>query len=242
MLGGRLLDDELLSFIGIHFAEELSQPEIRPYKALSTKPETNRSGAVFYYLKLYLPTFMYFSIGSRIVWFENALTGELIPIAKRMINLSSDNVEAAKLSTVHDSDIEGADSNIADGSDPHKTGGRKYGSTEGDDDEESPLLAAIPVPAPLVPTLSGNADKSARRVTSKTNIGALADQQSKLFDEASKITAYNNLVTTQRGFFLFFQVVTNYPLKALIDNFILVTGNPFRLCFYDCIFSQYKCE
>ena len=42
--GGRLLDDDLLSFIGVHFSDEHNLTELRPYKALNTKPETNRSG------------------------------------------------------------------------------------------------------------------------------------------------------------------------------------------------------
>lgn len=42
--GGRLLDDDLLSFIGVHFSDEHNFTDLRPYKALNTKPETNRSG------------------------------------------------------------------------------------------------------------------------------------------------------------------------------------------------------
>ena len=220
--GGRLLDDDLLSFIGVHFSDEHNLTELRPYKALNTKPETNRSGE---YLTIsissYSQSLKYFFlgifvfVGMRIVWFENALTGELVPIAKRMAASSSNDAANKKKNsdTMSDGDADGADSVIVDIDGENSDGltGQKYNTTDEDDEESSYLLSAIPSPIPLISSgPSGLDDKNGQdRKSEKSGIFSMVGSKGKdklPFDEAAKITAYNNLVTTQRGFFMFFQV------------------------------------
>ena len=89
--------------------------------------------------------------------------------------------------------------------------GQKYNATEEDDEESSYLLSAIPSPIPLISSgPSGSDDKNGQdRKSEKSGIFSMVGSKGKdklPLDEAAKITAYNNLVTTQRGFFMFFQV------------------------------------
>ena len=151
----------------------------------------------------------------RIIWFENALTGELVPIAKRMAASSSNDATNKKKNsdTMSDGDADGADSVILDIDGDNSDGltGQKYNATEEDDEESSYLLSAIPTPIPLISSgPSGSDDKNGQdRKSEKSGIFSMVGSKGKdklPFDEAAKITAYNNLVTTQRGFFMFFQV------------------------------------
>jgi len=114
--------------------------------------------------------------------------------------------DALKTATVHESDIDATDSGMdGDDADPTK-GGHSFPID--DDDNLSPLLSAIPSPLPLVSSGTAvNSDKISkvgRRIdTDEVGSGKRSREE---WDEASKITAYNNLVTAQRGAFLFFQV------------------------------------
>lgn len=152
----------------------------------------------------------------RIIWFENALTGELVPIAKRMAASSSNDTTNKKRNSdlMNDSDADGADSVILDidGDNSDGLNGQKYNAADEDDEESSFLLSAIPSPMPLIASgSSGPDDKSSRdRKSEKSGSFSMVGSKGKdklPFDEAAKITAYNNLVTTQRGFFMLFQVI-----------------------------------
>mmetsp|Transcript_24341 Transcript_24341/g.33418 ORF Transcript_24341/g.33418 Transcript_24341/m.33418 type:complete len:513 (+) Transcript_24341:32-1570(+) len=198
IIGGRLLDDELLNFVGVHFPEEQIFTELRSNRTLTTKPELNRKGG-------------------RIIWFENSITGELIPIAKRMPS-GTDGAGGTDALKMVDSELDATDSILAgvDGDEAEpKVGSHSFPI---DDDENlSPLLSAIPSPPPLLPTgITANNDKinkSGRRIDmDEAGNGKRSGDE---WDEASKITAYNNLVTAQRGAFLFFQ--------GLLAGFVFTT-------------------
>lgn len=149
----------------------------------------------------------------RIIWFENALTGELIPIAKRMAAISSNDTKKKNSDPMNDGDADGTDSVIMDIDGDNSDGlvGQKYNATNEDDEESSYLLSAFPSPVPLLTSGASNQDNkdSSNRKAEKSGIFSTIGSKGKdklPYDEAAKITAYNNLVTTQRGFFMFFQV------------------------------------
>jgi len=50
VIGGRLMDDDLLNFVGVHFPEEQIFTELRSSRTLTTKPELNRKGLINFIL------------------------------------------------------------------------------------------------------------------------------------------------------------------------------------------------
>ena len=151
-------------------------------------------------------------LGMRIIWFENALTGELVPIAKRMTAMSSSDAKKKNSDPMNDGDADGTDSVLdIDGDNSDGLVGQKFNAADEDDEESSYLLSSFPSPVPLSTTGASsqdNKDNSSRKAEKSGIFSTIGSKgKDKLpYDEAAKITAYNNLVTTQRGFFMFFQV------------------------------------
>lgn len=98
---------------------------------------------------------------------------------------------------------------------------------EGDDNgnDLSPLLAAISEPVPLVPKGDvGSAAKPDKRTEYQR------DEERSSWDEASKITTFNNLVTTQRAIFLLFQVSSKNSFSSF--NYPVYLGPSLGICIY----------
>jgi len=194
---GRLIDDDLLSFVNVYFPNEIMAHEAYQVRHF-TNPEQNRNGKDFSccLAQLFLIGRIFrICVGSKIVWVENSQTGDMIPIVRQ-------NASAARRRNQAAGD---AQTNVGSGVEDGNEEEALLDLEEGPGQTKEGYLALLPNVPPLPPPLDDAIDTSMSKPGTGGAGGLAAQYLQKQEQEIAPIVSYHNLVMVQRATFLVFQ-------------------------------------